>query len=685
MDDYHRYDGYGGGGYKRGRSPPRDGPHGYDDRGRHGHGRSPQRRRFEYDDDRGGHHRGHRGGGGRDDRRHRGGRGRDDGEHGEPLSYREFTIRHLPDNVTPAEAERRYEEYKETHAEHFRKKDFAERKNDPKLREAHDPRALEAPMRARSEAAVEAAKEFHAAVAEKGVDAVVGATQNDGDVQEGEGAEGEAGEPGGIRTEDGDALDKRDARGRFPVPPLAWTPTRLARDLRQCCRLVRALDVEKGLSVEENPLLAAEEEEEDVRAVLDAKDPTPELPDTNQRGEGGGRRGRKSGGRETAGAAGDDGANAEDGATEAAEDDAKVDADAAPADVDGDGTGGVAPEAIAAAVDARVTYLWRVHGVDYYAGAELTPAEYLAAPPAAREGLDAGCLMRRAKPVGGPEALEAVNQAAPEEATDDRPAGEGDDDKEGAFGKKKKRERRDPGAQWASRVDRWCRDRLTRGDPAEARLGRARVQRELDAWMQECVVKHDENRYGCTLSQKMFIAVEYVMKHIKTKQAAAVEAQREKIYDRIYMENYLAAAKAEDAEARKAKGRAGGGGRGGEDGRSEGRRGAERGGARDRDRRGGRGGRGPILGAVMQPAPGMMMVPVPGAGPLGPFVQVPMTGSEVGGPGGADGGTPGGGANVTSPNQPLVMMAAPSSGRGKSYTDLDAPSANRVVLDYGDI
>jgi hypothetical protein len=49
------------------------------------------------------------------------------------------------------------------------------------------------------------------------------------------------------------------------------------------------------------------------------------------------------------------------------------------------------------------------------------------------------------------------------------------------------------------------------------------------------------------------------------------------------------------------------------------------------------------------------------------------------------GGGGGGGVPVTSPNQPLVMMAAPSARQGKTYTDLDAPSTNRVVLDYGDI
>jgi hypothetical protein len=37
-------------------------------------------------------------------------------------------------------------------------------------------------------------------------------------------------------------------------------------------------------------------------------------------------------------------------------------------------------------------------------------------------------------------------------------------------------------------------------------------------------------------------------RYVKTKQGAAMDAQTEKIYDQIYLENYLAAARVEDAE-----------------------------------------------------------------------------------------------------------------------------------------
>ena len=55
-------------------------------------------------------------------------------------------------------------------------------------------------------------------------------------------------------------------------------------------------------------------------------------------------------------------------------------------------------------------------------------------------------------------------------------------------------------------------------------------------------MRHDENRYG-HVSSKLFIGAEYVMKHINSKQAAAVDARREKILDAVYLDNYLAAAR----------------------------------------------------------------------------------------------------------------------------------------------
>ncbi len=37
------------------------------------------------------------------------------------------------------------------------------------------------------------------------------------------------------------------------------------------------------------------------------------------------------------------------------------------------------------------------------------------------------------------------------------------------------------------------------------------------------------HRYGCKLSQKLFVGKEYVLKHIKLKHTAVMEAQRDKV------------------------------------------------------------------------------------------------------------------------------------------------------------
>ena len=73
--------------------------------------------------------------------------------------------------------------------------------------------------------------------------------------------------------------------------------------------------------------------------------------------------------------------------------------------------------------------------------------------------------------------------------------------------------------------------------------------------------------------------------------------------------------------------------------------------------------------SVMQAAPGMMLVPAEGAGPNGPYMQVPA---------------PEGGGDAPEGGQQQVVVVAEGKG-GRRYQDIDAPKSNRVVLDYGDI
>ena len=185
----------------------------------------------------------------------------------------------------------------------------------------------------------------------------------------------------------------------------------------------------------------------------------------------------------------------------------------------------------------------------------------------------------------------------------------------------------------AKRYRRW-RARLEQGDASAARAGRDVVERELEAWKQSCVVRHEENRFGCTLSSKMFVAPEFVLKHIENKQAEAVAKARDAILDRLFLENYLAArregdksAKAREKRARReAKGAEGGGGGGGG-----------------------------------------------GAARAGRAAKQEMRALAK---------------SIVKDKEALAKEGAGGSGApkaGKSYNDLDAPKVDRVVLDYGDI
>ena len=602
-------------GSKRQRSPPRYDRH---DRDPHhlGHpdlardrDRSPRRRRFD----------GPPGGGFHEGRRVvvRGrGRGRGPARDDEPLSFREFCVRHVSDAATPAEAERRYEQYKQEHAEAFRRRDFERgARDDPEIRAAHDPRAIEEAIERRAEMARDAARAFQSDLEAGKVAplppaaAVPAPAENAIDAQSSD-------------EQRRSFVSKKDARGRWPVPAVAWAPERLRRDLRVLTTLVAALDAEKG--VDGSSRVAAAEPPE---SALDAED----------------------GERKTADDVFGDAASVAK-ALEVRDTEAPS---AGLGEVEHEAENSALIDALAHAVDRRVYYLWLVHGVDYYAGAELSASEYAARPPSSRAGEGEGCLARGERP--GAEALAAEARAYAEEAQAQKPdLGEREVGvRTEAASEDASAEARDgsaaatpakpfggsvssPANKWASRVDRCWRARLEQGDASAARAGRDVVERELEAWKQSCVVRHEENRFGCTLSSKMFVAPEFVLKHIEGKQAEAVAKARDAIIDRLFLENYLAArregdksAKAREKRARReAKGAEGGGGGGGGGG---------------------------------------------GAARAGRAAKQEMRALAK---------------SIVKDKEALAKEEAGGSGApkaGKSYNDLDAPKVDRVVLDYGDI
>ena len=219
-------------------------------------------------------------------------------------------------------------------------------------------------------------------------------------------------------------------------------------------------------------------------------------------------------------------------------------------------------EDIAKAIDTCVVYLWSVHGVDYYGGRETNPHDYIEI--AEGRNVRAKCSFR--KPLstfalgGGEHAVPVDAPIEPIEANE-------------------------IATKWSKRVDSTWSERLTcLSDPVVLRLvDETDLENKIEEWIKAQVVVFDENRYGSTLSSKLFIAEEFVLKHIKTKQTEAIEKERSRMIDEKYKENVFAYLRAEEAKGNKPtlrgiKRGGSGGGRGGGRGGRGGRRG--RGGGR---------------------------------------------------------------------------------------------------------
>jgi hypothetical protein len=161
---------------------------------------------------------------------------------------------------------------------------------------------------------------------------------------------------------------------------------------------------------------------------------------------------------------------------------------------------GAEPAAAAALLRCCVQFLWRVHGVDYFAGTELPPAVF-----------DGGC--------------ERSPTAPPADA--------------GAKA----------GAPWEALVDAaWAR-RLAEGDPVGASLCSERVQGARAAFVERSVLKKEESKYACGVAgcSKLFVSAEFVQKHISSKHAEKIEEAHEQTLDDIYLTNFARFQEAQDA------------------------------------------------------------------------------------------------------------------------------------------
>ncbi|KAL3699570.1 hypothetical protein R1sor_017592 [Riccia sorocarpa] len=704
-------------------SPPRGIPGGGDDIGRVSG--FPGDRRYGYDgmgpiDGRGGP--GGRGYGGDDRGRHGGSRsnfhgdwpghgrtGFSDGPYsygGPPsrreglMSYKQF-IAELEDDILPAEAERRYEEYKAEFITTQKRAFFEQHKDDDWLREKYDPSRLEAVLSRRNENAKTLAKDFQTDLQAGNLDVGPAAVvYQSGAKDGGHGSEEDLDVHGKRRKQPGGLSKDRELDAAPKAPSTFADPKRVSKDIEQARALIKKLDAEKG--IEGNILLTSG--------------------NSNIEGE-------KSG------------VNV-----------GTIVIIRGPNQVKG-------LEGLEL-MDVMLTYLWRIHALDYYGMLELKET-----PKTLRH-------------VRGPE-TKGGDESAIQNAT----------------------------AEWEKKLDAMWQNRPQGQDLIEAMLGREKLEATANEALDPFVRKIRDEKYGwkygcgakgCT---KLFHGPEYVHKHLKLKHSELVSDVVSKAREELYFQNYMNDPDApganqafssqqgsRDKNRRRRTGAVGGGFNGGAErlnnersmsaalpvssnrGPRDGGERFDRGGGRemerpdrvghDEEQRFDRGGdhspqtrdfatmgagppfdggpagpfeggpsdtpmfdpfsgppmRGPPFGSDIPPPPPVLM-PVPGAGPLGPFVPAPpevamrmlreqggpppfhpgafdgsfeAEGAAGGGPRGRKGrvGVAGGhgmGGGMMD-NQPMIMPVSQNIRHDprnvRSYHDLDAPEDEVTVIDY---
>ncbi|XAR60254.1 hypothetical protein NMG60_11033538 [Bertholletia excelsa] len=541
------------------------------------------------------------------------------------MSYKQF-IQELEDDILPAEAERRYQEYKSEYISTQKRAFFEAHKNEEWLKDKYHPTNLVAVIERRNELARKMAKDFLLDLQSGTLDlgpGVNGSSSN---------KPGQTSEPNS--DDETDMSGKRRRQGRaqaketdlLSAAPKAHLvssePRRIQVDIEQAQALVRKLDSEKG--IEDN--------------ILSRSDNDRMNRDKSHSGSTG------------------------------------------PVIIVRGLTSVKGLEGIEL-LDTLITYLWRVHGVDYYGLVETSE----------------------------PKGLRHIRV--------DGKSSEGPSN----------------GDEWEKKVDTHWQGRLNGQDPLELMTAKEKIDaaaiEALDPYVRKIRDEKYGWKYGCGAKgcTKLFHAAEFVHKHLKLKHPDLVMELTSKVREDLYYQNYM-----DDADApggtpvmqpsiskEKPYRR-----RPGPDNRLK----DERGGRRERDIRDNGGERfdrsdksqssdfhsnndGPVGGnpdelmfdsfggqgvRVAPPFPSDMppppvLMPVPGAGPLGPFVPAPPEVAmqmlrEQGGPSPFEGsgrnGRPGPQLSGSAPIIALPPAFRQDPRRLRSYQDLDAPEDEVTVIDY---
>ncbi|KAL7152017.1 hypothetical protein ABFS83_04G069600 [Erythranthe nasuta] len=538
------------------------------------------------------------------------------------MSYKQF-MQELEDDILPAEAERRYQEYKTEYISTQKRTYFDAHKDEQWLKDKYHPTNLLAVIDRRKELAKKLAKDFQHDLLSGNLNLGPGVTPSSLNKEEqtsGPHLEDE-GDAGGKRKRNvRGGTEESDLSSAPKAHPVSSEPRRIQVDVEQAQALVRKLDLEKG--IEDNVLSRADND----RMSRDKSHGSSSGPIVIIRGS----------------------------------------------------TAVKGLEGIEL-LDTLLTYLWRIHGVDYYGLVESSEAKGF-----------------RHVRVDGKNSDSLANAN-----------------------------------EWENKLDSHWQERLKGSDPLEVMSAKEKIDAVAAEALDPHVRKIRDEKYGwkfgcgakgCT---KLFHASEFVLKHLKLKHPELVMELTSKLREELYIENYMNDKNApggtpvmqpsfqKDKQLRR---------RPGLDNRMK----DDRGNQRERDNRangndrfnrpenpqsddfqsgndGGAPGDNPdeqmfdsfaaqhmSLGPFSGDIPPPVLMPVPGAGPLGPFVPAPPEVAmqmmrDQGGPSPFDGGR--NGRSGPQLGGPAPIIALPSNFRQdprrlRSYNDLDAPDDEVTVIDY---
>ncbi|GER54713.1 serrate RNA effector molecule [Striga asiatica] len=529
------------------------------------------------------------------------------------MSYKQF-IQELEDDILPAEAERRYQEYRTEYISTQKKTYFNAHKDEEWLKDKYHPTNLVAVIERRNELARKLAKDFQLDLQSGTLD--VGPSFSPPPSNKVE----QLGEPNSDDEPDAAAKRKRpgragakesDSSSAPKAHPICSDPRRILIDIEQAQALVRKLDGEKG--IEDNVLCRADND----RSSRDKSHGSSSGPVIIIRG-----------------------LNTIKG-LEGVE-----------------------------LLDTLLTYLWRIHKVDYYGLVESNEAKGL-----------------RHVRVEGKTSEGAVN-----------------------------------GNEWEKRLDSKWQERLKSSDLLEIMTGKEKIDaaaaEALDPYVRKIRDEKYGWKYGCGAKgcTKLFHASEFVHKHLKLKHPELVAELTSKLREELYIQNYMNDENApggtpimqlslKEKPQRRRPGmdnrlRDERGNRRERDGRANGNDRFDRsenpqsgdfansdGNNTDEPLFDSFGGQGIPVAAFPSDIPPPVLMPVPGAGPLGPFVPAPPEVAmqmmrDQGGPTPFEGGRSGPQLSGPSPIIALPPTLRQDPRRLRSYNDLDAPDDEVTVIDY---